>query len=264
MKTIYVFVSEMDNSTIICNSDNRNKFEQSKNKIIKVSPQLQIKPWSLLGQFEFQREQTAQDFEHFLKTKDGFEFIDKHVFFNPLSEFKKLLAVLPKSCELYVMGGFALDGHLGKLTRKHNDIDLICWRKDVNLLKKALKRIGYKVREKYDKDNPKLPILLETDEENPAMEVKIIDEQPNNNFKFNFNTPGQQIFPKKMLGPVQVSLEGIKIPVIRLELIAELTKTGTQTLKRIKKENPKLYKVLGAKIINNKKDLELVDKLMSK
>jgi len=257
-------MSEMDNSTMICNSDNLDKFNQSKNKTIKVSQQLQIKPWSLLGQFEFQRKQTAHKFEQFLKTKDGLEFIDKHVFFNPLSELKKLLVVLPKSCELYVMGGFALDGHLGKLTRKHNDIDLICWRKDVNIFKNALKQIGYKVRETYDKDNPKLPIILETDEENPAIEVKIIDEQPNNSFIFHFNTPGQQIFPKKMLGPVQVSLDGIKMPVIKLELIAELVKIGTQVLKKIKKENPKLYKVLGSKIINNKKDLELINKAMIK
>jgi len=263
MKTIYVFMSEMDNSTMICNSDNLGQFNKSRNKTIKVSPQLQIKPWSLLGQFDFQRDQTANNFEQFLKTKDGLEFIDKHVFFNPLFEFKKLLTVLPKSSQLYVMGGFALDGHLGKLTRKHNDIDVICWRKDVNIIKKALERIGYKVREKHDKDNHKLPILLETDEENPAIEVKIIDEQPNNSFRFHFNTPGQQIFPQKMLGPVQVSLEGIKFPVIRLELIAELVKIGTQVLKRIKKENPKLYKVLGSKIINNKKDLELIDKLMT-
>ncbi|OGH66727.1 MAG: hypothetical protein A2983_00575 [Candidatus Magasanikbacteria bacterium RIFCSPLOWO2_01_FULL_40_15] len=126
---------------------------------------------------------------------------------NPLSELKRLLAVLPKSCPIYVMGGFALDGHLGKLTRKHNDVDLICWRKDVNIIKKVLERIGYKVREKYDKNNPKLPILLETDEENPAMDVKIIDEQPNNSFTFHFNTPGQQIFSKKMLGSSQVSLD---------------------------------------------------------
>jgi len=264
MKTIYVFMSEMDNSTLICNSDNLDKFNQSKNKTIKVSPQLQIKPWSLIGQFEFQREQTANEFEQFLKTKNGIEFIDKHIFFNPLTELKKLLAVLPKSSQLYVMGGFSLDGHLGKFTRKHNDVDVICWRKDVNIIKKALKKIGYKVREKYDKDNPKLPILIETDEENPAIEVKIIDELPNNNFKFHFNTPGQQIFPKKMLGPIHVSIEDIKFPVISLELIAELVKIGAQALKRIKKENPNLYKVLGAKIINSKKDLELIDKLMTK
>jgi Aminoglycoside-2''-adenylyltransferase len=264
MKTIYIFVSEMDNSTMICNSDNFDTFNQNKNRTINVSQHLQIKPWELVGQFEFQREQTADKFELFLKTKDGLEFIDKHVFFDPLSELKKLLAVLPKSCELYVMGGFALDGHLGKLTRKHNDVDLICWRKDVNIFKKALKLIGYKVREKYDKDNPKLLILLETEEDNPAIEVKIIDKQPDNNFRFYFNTPGQQIFPKKMLGPVQVSLDGIKFPVIKLELIAELVKIGEQVLKRIKKENPKLYKVLGSKIINNKKDIELIDKLMVK
>ena len=128
MKTIYVFMSEMDNSTLICNSDNLDKFNQSKNKTIKVSPQLQIKPWSLIGQFEFQREQTANEFEQFLKTKNGIEFIDKHIFFNPLTELKKLLAVLPKSSQLYVMGGFSLDGHLGKFTRKHNDVDVICWR----------------------------------------------------------------------------------------------------------------------------------------
>lgn len=264
MKTIYVFMSEMDNSTMICNSDNLDKFNQSKNKTIKVSPQFQIKPYSLLAQFEFQRKQTANEFEQFLKTKNGIEFINKQIFFNPLAELKKLLAVLPKSSQLYVIGGFSLDGHLGKLTRKHNDVDVICWRKDVNIVKKAIKKIGYKVREIYDKDNPKLSILLETDEENPAIEVKIIDEQPNNNFKFHFNTPDQQIFPKEMLGPIQVSIENIKFPTVSLELTAELVKIGARVLKRIKKGNPNLYKVLGAKIVNSKKDLKLIDKLMRK
>lgn len=257
-------MSEMDNSVHICNSDNLAKFNQSKNKTIKVSQQLQIKPWSLLGQFEFQRDQTGNDFEQFLRTKDGLEFIDKHVLFNPLSELKKLLSVLPKSCPVYVMSGYAVDGHLGKLSRRHNDVDIICWRKNVNTVINSLMKIGYKVRKSFAKDNPKLSILLETDEENPAIEVKIIDEQPNNCFRFHFNIPGQQIFPNKMLGPVQVTLDGIKIPVIRLELLAELTKMGTRNLKQIKKENAKLYKVLGVKISNNKNDRKLINKLMKK
>lgn len=264
MKTIYIFKAEMDNSIHVCNDTDFGAFNRKQNKEISISPKLKIKPWELVCHFVFQREQSATDFEQYLKTKAGFEFANMHFFLNPLSELKKLLAILPKSTEFYVMGGLALDGHFGKISRRHDDLDLICWRKDIRIFKKALIQIGYKIRENYSEENSKLLRLIETDEEQPAIEVKIIDELPDNCFQFHAKGTFNQIFPKKLLGPKKVLLDGLKFPAISIQLIADLNNLNRQNLKKIKKENPKLYKVLGYKIDNIKKDHSLIKKLMSK
>jgi len=264
MKTIYIYKSEMNNAIHVCSDDNLDEFNKKRNKEITVSSELKIKPWEQICHFVFKRAQSANNFEQFLKTENGSKFIDEQILPNPLTELKKLLKTLPKTCEFYVMGGLALDGHLGKISRVHNDVDLICWRKDVSIFRKALGKIGYKVREHCIKDRPNLPRLLETDEEYPMIEVKIIDEQPNNYFQFHINCPGEQIYKKKLLGPKQVSLNGLKFPAISLELIDVLSELNRQNLKNIKKENPKLYKVLENKIDNAKSDGKIIKQLLNK
>lgn len=262
MKTICILKSELDGSIYVCSDADLESFNRHKNKEISIASAVKIRPWAFVGRFEFHISQAADEFANFLHTDEGRDFADKYLLLNPLSELKKLMAVLPKSCRFYVMGGLALDGHNGCVSRRHDDLDLVCWRKDVNIFRKALKKIGYKVRERYAKEDPHLLRLLETDEESPAIEVKIIDEQSNGCFQFHVNAPGVSIFPKKLLGPRYVSLEGLKFPAITLPLIAKLNELNRQNLKRIKKENPQLYKVLGYKIDNVESDGKIIKKLL--
>lgn len=152
MTAIHLFVSEIDNSLRVITDKELVAFENKQNKAIRISPKLKIKPWSSVCMLSFPRKQTAQEFKLFLETGAGAAFAKRHLFFDPLAELKKLLAVLPKSCQVYVMGGLALDAHAGKLTRPHNDADLICWRKDVNVVRTALRKIDYKVRGNYSQD----------------------------------------------------------------------------------------------------------------
>ncbi len=264
MNKLYIFKSEMTASVHVCSDNELAEFTRKHNRITRRNDNIPYQPWSLTCSMEFQREQTAADFRHFLETGAGMEFIRKHISFNPLSELRKLMAVLPKSCRFYLMGGLSLDGHLGKLSRPHDDVDLICWRKDLAIFQKALKKIGYKTRVIYSKKKPKLAILMETDEENPAIEVKIIDVKPDNCFQLNSNAPTPLIYPKKFLGPVMVTLDGLKFPAITLPFMLALNESGKQNLKRIKKENPKLYKLLGYKITNNKNDRQIIRNLLGK
>lgn len=260
MKKIYILVSELNYSLHICTSKSDfDNFLKKQNKPIRVSSELTIKPWSLLCNIEFPREQSVEHFNQFLKTKLGDEFARQYLFFNPLHELKKLLTVLPKSARVFVLGGLALDGYLGKYTRPHNDADLICWRKDVKAVKNALEKLGYGVREHYFEESPKIPYLLETDEDNPTISFFIIDEAPNNSFKFK-----REVLPKKYLGNKKVILENVEFTPVSLLFLDYLNKEGAKGLVKIKKNNPKLYKILGVKIFNNKNDRKLILGLMKK
>ena len=71
-----------------------------------------------------------------------------------------------------------------------------------------------------------------------------------------------QVFPKKILGPIKVTLDGIKFPAVDYQLLDALNKNAGQWFARTKKENPKLYKMLGYKISNYKNDRKLIDGLI--
>lgn len=58
--------------------------------------------------------------------------------------FEELIEELEKLKLFYeVFGGFALDGKRGRLTRKHDDVDVFCRGKDYSKLKKALLKLNY-------------------------------------------------------------------------------------------------------------------------
>jgi len=183
---------------------------------------------------------------------------------NPLSELNKLLKVLHKSCFVYVMGGLALDGHFGSISRKHDDADLICWRKDVNIVQDALKDIGYKVDVNTFPEEPNLPYRFETTDDNHIISFNIIDEGPNDTFIMSFYHFPKQVFPKKFLGPINVSLDGINFSAVDHELLDKLNENAGEYLNRLKKDDPDLYNRLGYKIDNYFHDRKLLDQLSKK
>jgi hypothetical protein len=260
MKTIHVLISEMDSSFHACSSKAElDRFEKTRNKPIRVSPQLTIKPWSPLCNIEFPRERSVDHFNDFLHTKSGIEFANRHLCFNPLYELKKLLALLPKSVRVYVLGGLALDGYLGAYTRPHNDADLICWRKDIQTIRRALKKLGYGIKEHCFDDDPKRPYMLETDEDNPTISFFVIDKAPNSSFRFK-----RDVLPEKYLGHDKVNLEGVEFAPVGLPFLHYLNTEGAKSLRRIKQNNPKLYSGLGVKIANNRNDRKMIKRLLSR
>ena len=183
---------------------------------------------------------------------------------NPLLELSKLLKALPKSCLVYVMGGLALDGYYGSISRKHDDADLICWRKDVNTVQDALTNIGYKVDLNTFPDEPNLPYRFETTDDNHIISFNIIDEGPNDTFVMSFYHFPKQIFSKKFLGPINVLLDGINFSVVDYKLLDKLNKNIGEHFSRLKKDDPDLYNRLGYKIDNYNHDRKLLDKLCNK
>lgn len=180
---------------------------------------------------------------------------------NPLLELNKLLKVLPKSCSVYVMGGLALDGLGGSISRKHDDVDLICWRKDAAIVQEALKNIGYQIKVNTLPGEPGLPYRFETSDKNHIISFNIIDEGPNDTFIMSFYHFPKQFFPKKNLGPISVSLGGINFSVVDHKLLDKLNKNAGEYLRRLKRDDRDLYDKLGYKIDNYYHDRKLLDKL---
>ncbi|MFC1787871.1 nucleotidyltransferase domain-containing protein [Patescibacteria group bacterium] len=263
MKTVFVLSSTMDTRLLIKSTNDLKKALKPYQKTKKVG-KMEINLWDLLCSINFEDDKRADDFVEFLHTDAGKDFIIKHIARNPANELKKLISVLPKSCPFYVIGGLAIDGYIGKLTRMHNDADLMCWRKDIKTIKTALNKIGYKIDNKYLKDDPKKVNSLETDEENPILSVNIIDEVSEDSFEISIGKNIHQIFPKKYLGSKRGMIDNIKFLVPKLELLDSLNRKAKANLNRIKKANPKLYSILGSKIINNKHDRKLLNQLMKK
>lgn len=263
MKTVYVLKSELDDSLLIDWTNDINRALKPYQKIKKIG-KMEINIWELLCHIQFKEDRRAQRFLEFLKSDAGKEFIIMHFSRNPLLELKELISVLPKTCPFYVIGGLAMDGYMGRITRMHNDVDLMCWRKDIKTVKKALGRVGYKTKSHYLQDNPQKIYYTETDEENPIISFLIMDKKSNNSFEISIGKDTHQVFPNEYIDPKKVLINDIEFPVVSLKLLDYFNKKTKIKLNRIKKEDPKLYSILGSKIINNKHDRELLNRLKKK
>lgn len=62
-----------------------------------------------------------------------------------LAELSKVLG--EARIRFWLRGGWALDFHLGRVTRTHADIDLVTWRRHRNRLRRLLEGRGYEVVE---------------------------------------------------------------------------------------------------------------------
>lgn len=261
MHKVFIYGSEMDGSSMhVCGDDDVSRFER-KNKPIRPTKQISLKPWHLACTMEFDRPQQAGRFMDFLGTLEGREFANRYIFVNPLAELKRLLDVLPESCPVYVIGGWSVDGHVGRVTRRHNDVDLMCWRKDLATVKEGLKKIGYKVREKRDADGSGPVRMIETDEENPVISFFVIDEVPGKGFRLVTNKV-DRTFPMTYLRPKKARLYGVEFAAVSLRLVDFLSREGRKTLKAIKKSNPGLYKAIGQKVANSRHDRALLNGLI--
>lgn len=180
-----------------------------------------------------------------------------------LSVLKEFLIKIPSTSKVYIFGGLAVDGHRGKITRDHDDIDLICWRKDVKTVQKIIRKMGYGIKTSHHPENPKLVYSFVSTDKKNLITFQIIDKKPNNSFEINFWHFPHQILPTKLLGPAYLTLEKTTFPAVTTKLLYKFNKNAGKYFKKIKKTNPKLYNELGYKLDNYFHDLKIIKKLAS-
>jgi hypothetical protein len=66
--------------------------------------------------------------------------------------------------EFWLRGGWALDFHLGEVTREHADVDLVAWLQDGETIRALLEPLGY-VHSPLPTDRPELGLRLRKDGE---------------------------------------------------------------------------------------------------
>jgi hypothetical protein len=69
--------------------------------------------------------------------------------------------------EFWLRGGWALDFHLGDVTREHDDVDLVAWLADGRRIQALLEPLGY-VDAPLPNDRPELGLRLRKDDEEVA------------------------------------------------------------------------------------------------
>jgi len=140
-----------------------------------------------------------------------------------------------------IFGGFAVDAHFRKITREHEDVDLICWRKDVNKVRKTLAKLGYK-SELFEHPQEKgFYYKLHTTDKNKTYSFQIADERDDKNFEISFWNNPHAIFSVKNLKINWKKINGIEIPVVSKNLLLKLKEWQLKFYKEKIKISPEKY-----------------------
>lgn len=146
---------------------------------------------------------------------------------------------LETRCFYLVFGGFAIDGILGKFTRPHKDIDLLCFRRDIEMIKDVLKIVGFEMIEvAHHKDAELIYKLVSSDK---TCTCHILDEVLDNCFEISFYHFFRQRLPLYLLALQSVTLHNIMYPIPTKEFLHLLKEQENTLLSEIKKNKPEKY-----------------------
>lgn len=174
---------------------------------------------------------------------------------------EKLAAInkeLETKCFYLVFGGFAMDGILGKFTRSHKDIDLLCFRKDIKTVKQGLKSVGFEMIEVAHHKDKELIYKMISNDKQKTCTCHILDEVIDNCFEISFYHFLRQRFPLDLIAMQSVTLHGITYPTPTKEFLCILKEQENTLLNEIKKNKPKKYAKWEERHKLIKRDLRLL------
>lgn len=146
---------------------------------------------------------------------------------------------LEEKCFYLIFGGFGIDGVLGKFTRPHKDIDLLCFRRDAETVKEGLKNAGFEMIEvAHHKDLDLIYKLVSSDK---TCTCHILDEVIDNCFEISFYHFLRQRFPLYLLALQSITLHNITYPIPTKEFLYLLKEQEDVFLNEMKKNNPEKY-----------------------
>ena len=157
-----------------------------------------------------------------------------------LKEIQDIVSAL--DLKIWVRGGWAIDFHLGRITREHSDLDLVAWIKHRELLEKELVRAGYK----------KIPVSeYQTDFLKKDVDASIVFVCLSDNGEIFANSFPEWVWTKGALPDRQHTLEGVTSRVLSPQQLLqekEVYEQGTG-----KKLRPK-----------DRKSIEMIKKIIEK
>ncbi len=138
-----------------------------------------------------------------------------------------------------IFGGWAVDGCLGKVTRPHLDIDCICWRRDLPVIKESLANLGYSCEEFGLPNEPTFIYKIFTSDK--IFTFQIIDKKPNEQFEISFYRFPHLLYPIKYLEITKANLNGINYPIVSEEFLINLKQREIDFYEKEKRDNPEKY-----------------------
>ncbi|PIS42037.1 MAG: hypothetical protein COT24_05595 [Candidatus Kerfeldbacteria bacterium CG08_land_8_20_14_0_20_40_16] len=136
-----------------------------------------------------------------------------------LKELEVISKILENSSIFYsVMGGFAVDGHMGSLTRDHDDLDMLCYRKEVDSIKGLLGEQGFQFSEQCLPDES-VPYKFCNQEK--TLTFHII-KKINGNFDIAFWNPRHLQYPCPLLARKKVVIDSVGFYAVNKEFLIDL------------------------------------------
>lgn len=138
-----------------------------------------------------------------------------------------------------VFGGWAVDGHIGRITRHHPDIDCLCWRKDLPVIKESLASFSYSYEEFGLPNEPTFIYKICTSDK--IFTFHIIDEKPAQQFEISFYYLPHLRYPLEYLKVELANLNGINYPIVSKEFLIDLKQKEIDFYKKEKESNSHKY-----------------------
>lgn len=162
---------------------------------------------------------------------------------NVLLNLSKFVEMADSDFFYTVIGGIAIDGHHGSLTRSHHDVDFLIFRDDLNKVEVILDNLGYKHKRFTHPNDSNLEYKMQTGNENHVFSFQIIDRVGRDDFEISFYRDLQMRFPVSLIQPVTwLNLGSVKFPAVSKKFLVKLKENEIKFYEKLKKQDMEKYK----------------------
>lgn len=159
-----------------------------------------------------------------------------------LKAFSELIEEIGKQFFYVTMGGIAVDGYAGKITRDHPDVDMLIFREDLVKAENILKELGYECKRFTHPVEQTLEYKMQTGDEDHLFSFQILDSVDNDNFIMSFYRDLHSIFPNNQIKPpTWLVLENVRFPAVSREFLIKLKKNEVLFFEKLKVSDPEKY-----------------------
>lgn len=161
-----------------------------------------------------------------------------------LKRFSELIEAIGDQFFYTAMGGIAVDGHAGRLTRNHPDVDMLVFRNDLKAVEKVLDQLGYPHERFGHPKEPGFEYKIRTNDPDWTFTFQIIDQKPGQKFEISFYRDPHMVYPLSFIKPpVWLTLEEVHFPAVSKKFLTKLKENEVSFFKKLKKENPEKYRL---------------------
>lgn len=160
-----------------------------------------------------------------------------------LKKFSEFVNATDNNFFYVVMGGIAIDGYTGKLTRNHPDVDMLVFREDLKKAENILEELGYFHKRFTRPDETSFVYKMQTGDENHVFSFQVLDQVGDDKFGISFYRDPHMEFPMSFIKPpTWLTLESTRFPSVSKEFLIRLKENEITFFEKLKKEGSERYR----------------------